>query len=103
MVKKVNRDAIAIKKLLEKGMRQCEICRVLHLKRAKVNYWAKTELKESQSKKKKLNDIYIERIKRWANNQTTSRRSSRIICGMINSILEKRNGKDKKWKTNGYT
>ena len=98
MVKKINRDAIAIKELLQKGMRQCEICRILKLKRAKVNYWAKTEIKESQSKKKKLNSIYLERIKRWANNKTTSTRSSRIISGMINSILEKRNVKDKKGK-----
>ena len=98
MVKKINRDAIAIKELLQKGMRQCDICRILKLKRAKVNYWAKTEIKESQSKKKKLNAIYMERIKRWANNKTTSTRSSRIISGMINSILEKRNEKDKNGK-----
>ena len=98
MVKKINRDAIAIKELLQKGMRQCDICRILKLKRAKVNYWAKTEIKESQSKKKKLNAIYMERIKRWANNKTTSARSSRIISGMINSILEKRNEKDKNGK-----
>ena len=70
-------------------MRQCDICRALKLKPAKVSYWAKTEIKENQSKAKKLNDTYIERIKRWAKNQTTSNRSSRKISIMINSILEK--------------
>ena len=98
MVKKINRDTIAIKELLQKGLRQCEICRLSNLKRAKVNYWTKMELKESQSKKKKLNDIYMDRIKRWAINQTTSTRSSRTISVMINSVLEKRNEKDKKGK-----
>ena len=67
-------------------------------KASKSNYWAKKEIKESQSKKKKLNAIYMERIKRWTNYKTTITRSSRIIIGMINLILEKRKEKDKNGK-----
>ena len=44
-----------------------------------MSYWARTEIKDSQKKSKKLKDIYIDRIKRWAKNQVTSKRSSRKI------------------------
>ena len=54
MMKKINQDSIAIKELLQNGMRQCQICRILKLKLAKINYWTKTEIKHSQSKKKNL-------------------------------------------------
>ena len=42
MVKKINRDAIAIKTLLDKGYTQARICRLLGLKKQKVSYWANT-------------------------------------------------------------
>ena len=98
MVKKINRDALANKELLQKGMRQCDIFQILKLKRAKVNYLAKEKIKENQSKKKKLNSINMVRIKRWQIIKRQSTRSSRIISGVINSILQKRNVKDKKGK-----
>ena len=59
MVKKINKDTITIKELLEKGMRQCQIAKLLNLKRAKVNYWSKVEIKDRQYKQKKLKDEYI--------------------------------------------
>ena len=55
MVKKINKDAITIKELLKKGMKQCQIAKLLNLKRAKVNYWSKVEIKDRQFKKKKIN------------------------------------------------
>ena len=58
MVKKINKDAITIKELLKKGMKQFQIAKLLNLKRAKVNYWSKAEIKNRQFKKKKLNDQY---------------------------------------------
>ena len=79
-------------------MRQCQIAKLLNLKRAKVNYWSKVEIKEVQHKKKKLKEEYIKAIQKWANNQTTSFRSSRKISYMINSILEKRGEVDKNGK-----
>ena len=60
MVKKINKDAVIIKELLNKGLRQCEIARLLKLKKEKVSYWARTEIKDSQKKSKKLKDIYID-------------------------------------------
>ena len=90
MVKNMNKDAIIIKELLDKGIRQCQIAKLLKLKRAKVNYWSKVEIKEKQYKKKKLKDEYIKTIQKWATNKTTSFRSSRKIISMINSFLEKK-------------
>ena len=90
MVKKINKDAVIIKELLRKGLRQCEIARLLKLKKEKVSYWVRIEIKDSQKKSKKLKDIYIDRLKRWTKNQVTSKRSSRKIASMINSVLMKR-------------
>ena len=96
MVKKLNKDAVMIKTLLAKGLRQCEIVGLLGFKKEKVSYWSRTELKESQHKPKKLNEKYIKTIQRWALNKTTSQRSSRKIAAMINSILVKRKEFDSK-------
>ena len=93
MVKKINKDALMIKELLNKGFRQCEISRLLGLKKEKVYYWAKTEIKFSQRKPK---DSYIEKILKWAKNKVTSQRSSRKIANMINSVLNKLNEVDRK-------
>ena len=91
MVKKLNRDAFLIKTLLEKGFKQCEIVKLLKIKKQKVSYWAKTEIKKSQKKKKKLDDIFIEKIVNLAKNKTTSVMSSRKIASLINSQLENEN------------
>ena len=96
MLKKLNKDAVMIKTLLAKGLRQCEIVGLLGFKKEKVSYWSRTELKESQHKPKKLNEKYIKTIQRWALNKTTSQRSSRKIAAMINSILVKRKEFDSK-------
>ena len=87
MVKKINNDALMIKRLLRRGLRQCKIARLLGIKKEKVWYWAKTEIKEFQIKKKKLKDIYIQAIQKWANNKVTSQKSSRKIAAMINSVV----------------
>ena len=84
--------------MLKKGYRQCEISRLLKIKKEKVSYWARPELRTSQKKKKKLNDIYLDVIKRWANNKTTSAMSSRKIANKINSVLRSRNELNKKGK-----
>ena len=64
MVKKINKDALMIKELIRKGLRQCEISRLLGIKKEKVSYWSRHEIKENQYKRKKLKDIYIETIRR---------------------------------------
>ena len=43
MVKKINEDAITIKKLLQKGVTQKRIASPLGLKKQKVSYWANHE------------------------------------------------------------
>ncbi len=65
MVKKINKDAITIKELLKKGMKQCQIAKLLNLKRAKVNYWSKVEIKARQFKKKKINAYIHEKSKKY--------------------------------------
>ena len=98
MAKKINKDAIMIKGLLKRGYKQCQISRMLNIKKEKVSYWARTELRTTQKRCKKLNDMYINRIQRWAKNQVTSSKSSRKIVNMINSVLVKRGEVDKKGK-----
>ena len=96
MVKKINRDAESIKKLLSMGYKQTEIVKMLKIKKQKVSYWANKEIIQIQKRRKKLKNVYIERIIKWARNKTTSTMSSRKICTMINSVLNKRNEVDYK-------
>ena len=57
MVKKLKADALMIKELLKKGYKQCQISLLLGIKKEKVSYWARHELRTSQEKSKKLKDI----------------------------------------------
>ena len=57
MVKKINKDSLMIKELLNKGLRQCQIARLLGIKKEKVSYWSRTEIKDHQQKPKKLKEI----------------------------------------------
>ena len=52
MVKKINNNAWTIKKLLIRGLRQCEIARLLGIKKEKVWNWSKTEKKEEFNRRK---------------------------------------------------
>ena len=65
MVKKINKDAITIKELLKKGLKQSQIAKLINLKRAKVNYWSKVEIKDRQFKKKKINEYIHEKSKKY--------------------------------------
>ena len=96
MVKKMNKDSILIKELMNKGWPQKKIANVLNLSKQKVNYWSKHQIKTSVVRKRKLKDIYLNRIISWAKNKPTSSMSCRTIAQKINSILEKRNELDKK-------
>ena len=96
--KRLNPDSLIIKKILKKGYRQCEMARILKIKKEKVSYWSRHELRTTQENKKKLKDIYINDIKRWANNKTTSAMSSSKIACKINSVLKKRNEFNKNGK-----
>jgi len=53
MVKKINKAVLMIKELIRKGLRQCQISRLLGIKKEKVSYWSRHEIKELQSKPKK--------------------------------------------------
>ena len=96
MVKKMNKDSILIKELLNKGWTQKKIANVLNLSKQKVSYWSKHEIKTSIIRKRKLKDIYLDRIIRWAKNKPTSSMSCWTIAQKISSVLEKRNEVDKK-------
>ena len=94
MVKKLNKDAIAIKELLKKGYKQSQIVEILNIKKGKVSYWANNQIIEKQKRKKKLKQIYIDAIIKWAKNKETSKMSSRIIAYRLNNLLRKRNELD---------
>ena len=90
MVKKINRDALMIKKLIRKGLRQFQISRLLGIKKEKVIYWSRHEIKEHQYKLKILKDAYLHAMPRWSNDKSTSQRSSRKIANMIISLILKK-------------
>jgi len=90
MVKKINKDALMIKKLIRKGLRQFQISRLLGIKKEKVIYWSRHEIKEHQNKLKILKDTYLHAMPRWSNDKSTSQRSSRKIANMIISLILKK-------------
>ena len=98
MVKKVNNTAIAIKYLLNQGMQPIKISRLLKISKQRVNYWKKTEIKYTQTRRKKLQPELIKKICDLAENKTTSEISSRKIANLINEELKKtfENSKGKK-------
>ena len=54
MVKKLNKDAIAIKELLKNGYKQSQIVEILNIKKGKISYWANNQIIEKQKRKKKF-------------------------------------------------
>ena len=82
MVKKINRDAESIIKLLSLGYKQKQIVQILNLKKQKVSYWAiklREKKFETKKRRKKLKDIYLSRVIKWAKNKTTSAMGCRKI------------------------
>ncbi len=86
-MKKINKDALMIKELIRKGLRQWQIFMLLGIKKEKVINWSRYEIKERQSKPKKLKDTYIQDIRRGANDKAASQRNSRKIDNKSNSPL----------------
>ena len=99
MVKKLNHDAVAIKKLLSKGYTQARICRMLGLKKQKVSYWAKTPIKNEIIRRTKLDEKYKKRIVELAEDKLTSDMGSRKIAEIINRELKNNNIRDSKGRT----
>ena len=58
MCKKINQDAITIKRLIDKGIKQAKIAKLLGLTRQKVSYWAKKDY-PTQKKGEDERDIKI--------------------------------------------
>ena len=96
MVKKLNHDAITIKKLLSKGYTQARICRMLGLKKQKVSYWANTQIKYEIKRKTKLDEKFKKRIIELAEDKLTSDMGSRKIAEIINKELKDNNVRDSK-------
>ena len=92
MCKKLNEDALAIKRLIASGgMKYAEIARLLKISRQKVYYQTHNDLKIKQKRRKKFNKFYFDKIVKLARNKTTSSMSCRKISRIINSALLKRN------------
>ena len=77
-MKKINKDFIAIKSLLNKGLKLIQIANLLGVYRQKVNYWKKNEIKITQTRRKKLDAPFIKKVRELAENKTTSDMSSRL-------------------------
>ena len=91
MVKNINKDSIAIKTLLNKGMKPIEVANLLDVSKQKVNYWKRNEIKTIQTRRKKLDASFIQKICELAENKTTSEMSSRKIASIINEDLKTNN------------
>ena len=94
----INEDAVTIKKLLEKGLTQKRISQLLGIKKQKVSYWSKHEIKVTQSRRKKLLRTYISKICRMAKDKTTSDMGSKKISYLINEQLQRNKVLDSKGK-----
>ena len=92
MGKKINADALAIKRLIASGeIKYAEIARILDISRQKVYYWAHNDFKVTQKRRKKFIKYYFDKIVKLARNKTTSNMSCRKIARIINTALIKRN------------
>ena len=54
MVKKINEDALAIRRLKSRGVKQAEIARLLDVTRQKVSYWVNKDVTNYKKRKKNL-------------------------------------------------
>ena len=91
--KKINEDAILIKKLLDKKIRPIDIANEFNISKQKVNYWKKTEIKTVIHRRKKLDDKDIQEIIKMAENQTTSNMGCRKIAAIMNKKFEEKGKK----------
>ena len=87
--KKINENAILIKKILDKKIRQKDIAKKFNISKQKVNYWKRTEIKTEIHRRLKLNQEYIDQIIKLAENKTTSEMSFRKIANIMNKKFEK--------------
>ena len=98
MVKKINEDAVTIKRLLKQGLSQKKISMLLGIKKQKVSYWANHEIETIQKRRKKLPQTYIKEICKMARDKTTSEMGSKKIANLINETLKKKRIMDSKGK-----
>ena len=89
MVNKLNSIRATIKTLFKSKVRPIDIARKLKVSKQRVNYWAKTPLKSIQTRRKKLGQIYIDKIIALGENQTTSSIGSRKIANIMNAESKK--------------
>ena len=91
MGKKINEDALAIRRLKSRGVKQAEIARLLGVTRQKVSYWVNKDVTNYKKRKKKFSQFYFDKIVKLARNKTTSTMSCRKIARIINTSFSKRN------------
>ena len=86
--KKINEDAILIKRLLDKKIRQIDIANKFNISKQKVYYWKKTNIKTEIHRRLKLDQEDIDKIIELAKNKTTSEMSCRKIAAIMNKKFE---------------
>ena len=87
--KKINEDAILIKRLLDKKIREIDIAKKFNISKQKVYYWKKTNIKTVIHRRLKLEQKDIEEIIKLAENKTTSEMSCRKIASIMNEKFKK--------------
>ena len=103
MAKKLNLLAATIKTLFKNKVRPIDIARKLKMSKQRVNYWIKTPIKSSQSRRKKLDKIYIDKIislRKFANIMNAQFQKEDINLsiskGTVNCYLKEAFGKPRK-------
>ena len=91
MGKQLNEDALDIRTLKSRGVKQAEIARLLGVTRQKVSYWVNKDVTNYKKRKKKFSQFYVDKIVKLARNKTTSTMSCRKIARIINTSFSKRN------------
>ena len=99
MAKKINEDAVTIKKLLKRGLTQKKIAQLLGLKKQKLSYWANHGIKTIETRRKKLSKTYINKICKLSKDKTTSDMGSKKIANIINELLKNKKIMDSNGKT----
>ena len=89
MGKKTNEDAILIKRLLKEGMPACQISKKYGIKKQKISYWKKNEIKTVINRKSKLTEEDVKYMIKLAENRTTSDMDSRKITMLMNEKFKK--------------
>ena len=91
--KKINQDAIAIKKNYSAGMKPIEIAKLFGISPQKVNYWVHHPIITHKKRRMKLKRNERSIIIKWAKNKSINIASAKIIQNKFNHLPKYRKEK----------